>query len=378
MKFSINRTVLMKHLADVQLAVASKSTIPILTGLKVELTHQALILVASDADISIEITIEANEETALDIQQTGSIVIQPAKMLVDIIRKLPDERVHIEVKDAKQVAIKSDTSSFMIAGIDASEYPHLPEIDQTAPIQLPVPLLKRLIKQTVFAVSHHESRPILTGVHFMIDSQGLKAVATDTHRLAKHKVDLDTGLDQTYSFVVPGKSLAELNRLMGEDDEHIDLFIAQNQVLFSLGQIDFYSRLLEGNYPDTDQLIPSDTQTSIRLQAKDLQAAVDRASLLSHAGKNNIIKLIVEANRFEINGNYPDIGKIEEEIPFQSIQGNDIQISFNPDYMKQALQAFGPVDVCIELVGPLRPFLLKPVEEEDHFIQLLTPIRTPS
>ncbi len=377
MKFSIKRSELIKRLSDVQLAISAKTTIPILTGVKLQLTNNQLILTGSDADISIESTLVADENNQLQIEEEGSIVVQPARMLVEIIRKLPDDIVHLELAANQQISVESDTSSFVINGIEADQYPHLPNIDTSTNISLPIDLLKQVIKQTVIAVSHHESRPILTGVHFKIEGQQLTAVATDSHRLSKRVISLDQAVDQNYEFVIPGKSLTELNRLMEEEEESIDLYVTENQVLFSLSHTHFYSRLLEGNYPNTDQLIPTDSNTQIELQAQQMQAAVDRASLLSHAGKNNVIKMIVTQDQLEINGNYPDIGKIEEEIPFESINGSEIEISFNPDYMKQALNAFGPIDVQIELVGALRPFVIRPANGSDDFVQLITPIRTP-
>lgn len=377
MKFSINRTYFVEKLNDVQLAISSRTTIPILTGIKLTASGNQLTLTGSNADISIESTLVSNKESALSIDQVGAVVVQPARMLTDIIKKLPDQEVEIEVTDNYQVSIKSETSSFVINGIDADQYPHLPEIDTSKKISLPVNLLRQVIRQTTIAVSNHESRPILTGVQFLIEDGKLTATATDSHRLSKRIIPLEEADGQNFQFVIPGKSLTEFNRLLDDDLETVDLYMTESQVLFDLPHTHFYSRLLEGNYPNTDQLIPTESNTSVLLPAEDLKAAVDRASLLSHAGKNNVIKLVINNQTMEVKGDYPGVGKIEENIPFESIEGDDIEISFNPDYMKQALNAFGPTQVSIELVGSLRPFVIKPGDGNDNFVQLITPIRTP-
>lgn len=377
MKFSINRSKFVEQLNNVQFAISSRSTIPVLSGIKLVAQNNQLILTGSDADISIEASIEVDEESQLEIEKTGSIVVMPARMLMEIVKKLPDETVVIELKESTQVSIDSKTSSFVINGIEADQYPHLPEIDADKRIRLPAQLFKQIIRQTVIAVSKHESRPILTGVEFFIENNQLTAVATDSHRLSRRTITLEESYSNSLSFVIPGKSLTELNRIISDDIESLDLYVTDSQVLFAIPQINFYSRLLEGNYPNTDQLIPSESNTKVILDADLFEAAVDRASLLSHAGKNNVIKLIIAEDHMEVFGDYPGIGQIEEDIPFKSIEGDSIEISFNPDYMKQALNAFGPVEVGIELIGALRPFIIKPSDGSLDFVQLITPIRTP-
>ena len=162
MKFSINRSKFVEQLNNVQFAISSRSTIPVLSGIKLVAQNNQLILTGSDADISIEASIEVDEESQLEIEKTGSIVVMPARMLMEIVKKLPDETVVIELKESTQVSIDSKTSSFVINGIEADQYPHLPEIDADKRIRLPAQLFKQIIRQTVIAVSKHESRPILT------------------------------------------------------------------------------------------------------------------------------------------------------------------------------------------------------------------------
>ena len=378
MKFTINRSLFVQQLVNVQYAISSRTTIPILTGIKLDATDEYLALTGSDADISIEAFIQiADEDAQLSIESSGSIVVLPARILSDIVKKLPDELVTIEVIDNTQVSISTETASFVINGIEGSQYPRLPEVQTDDQFTLTNPLFKQVISQTTISVSNQESRPILTGVQFSIEDKKLTAVATDSHRMSRRIIPLETENDRDYEFVIPGKSLTELSRLMGDTVENVDMFISDNQVMFKLPNTYVYSRLLEGNYPETNRLIPNETNTKISLGAKDFSNAVDRASLLSHAGKNNVIKLSVADNHLQVTGNFPDVGRVEEDIDFDKIEGEAIEISFNPDFMKQALNAFGNVDVMVELVGPLRPIVVRPADGNDNFIQLITPIRTP-
>ncbi|WP_080145947.1 DNA polymerase III subunit beta [Marinilactibacillus piezotolerans] len=377
MKFSINRTAFLKKLKDVQLAVSSRTTIPILTGIKLVADAEGIKLTGSNSDISIETLLSVHDEkAALQIEEEGSIVLQPARFFSDIVNKLPDETFSVEVLDRVQTAIKSASSSFIINGLDAANYPHLPEIDTDQAFTLPVQLLKTVVKQTVIAVSSHESRPILTGVNLSLSEGRLKAVATDSHRLSQRVIPLETAGDFSYNIVIPGKSLQELSRLLDDSLDEITVAIAENQILFKTEDTYFYSRLLEGNYPDTDRLIPETSSTQITLDAQVLLGAVERASLLSHEGKNNVVKLSVKQNELEITGNSPEVGRVNEHVSFKQVEGEEMDISFNPDYLKAALNTFGPVEITLKLISTLRPFVLVPSEDNREFIQLITPIRT--
>ncbi|KRM60663.1 DNA-directed DNA polymerase III subunit beta [Paucilactobacillus vaccinostercus DSM 20634] len=378
MKFTINRSAFTAKLNDVLRAISSKTTIPILTGLKMVVSPQDVTLTGSDADITIQ-TVMTTEDDAfgLTVDQAGSIVL-PARFFSEIVKKLPDQQVTIEVSDGFQAQITSGSASFTINGQDAENYPRLPEIETTDTVKLAGDLFKEIIGQTVIAVSNQESRPILTGVHFVLEGTQLMAVATDSHRLAQRKVQLPEAIAQRYDVIIPGKSLTELSRMISDGSETVELRIAENQVLFILGETWFYSRLLEGNYPETSRLIPESSETTVELNASSFLASIERASLLSHESRNNVVKLTLgpDANLAKISGNSPDVGNVEEDIQASSLEGAGLEISFNPDYMKDALRSFGQSEIKIAFTSALRPFTLVPTEDEDNFIQLITPVRT--
>ena len=378
MKFTIKRNAFIKKLTDVQRAISSKTAIEILTGLKITVTENSITLTGSDSDISIENEISTDDSNyELLIDEPGSIVL-PARFFSEIIKRLPESTFTIEVNEHFQATITSGQTEYQVNGVDADNYPHLPEIDTNEQLTIPADIMKQVINQTVIAVSTQESRPLLTGVHLTIKNGELHAVATDSHRLSQRKVKLSGAEDIDYDIIVPGRSLVELSRMIADSTGSLEIQIAENQILFNFDNTAFYSRLLEGMYPDTDRLIPQSSETEIELNAVSLLHAIERASLLSHEGRNNVVKLSLNSeNQIAVlSSNSPEVGNIEEELQFDKLTGNDIEISFNPDYMKAALQAFGQAEVKLSLTLPLRPFTLMPTEDSEDFIQLITPVRT--
>ncbi|MGK0552708.1 DNA polymerase III subunit beta [Enterococcus faecalis] len=375
MKVTVKRSVFQQELQTVQRAISSKTTIPILTGVKIVLTNEGLTLTGSNADISIESFLSKDDEKAqMVIERTGSIVLQ-SRFFGEIIRRLPEELFTMEVLENNQVAITSGKADFTVNGLDADNYPHLPVIDTTNQIKLPVHLLTKIINETGFAVSMHESRPILTGVHFVLENQKLLAVATDSHRLSQRVIPTEQTVEN-FNIVIPGKSLVELSRSLANEEEIVEISIMENQVLFKTQNMYFYSRLLEGNYPDTNRLIPTSFNTEIEFYVPDLLSAIERASLLSHEGRNNIVRLAISSDSVVLYGNSPEIGKVEEALNYEKVTGEPLEISFNPDYMKDALRAFGEMNITIKFISPIRPFTLEPTETDVDFIQLITPVRT--
>lgn len=382
MKFTINRSKFTKSLTDVLRAISSRTTIPVLTGVKMTIDESGLMLSGSDSDISIEIFIPvSDEDNQLEVIKEGGIIL-PARIFNEIVRKLSDEKLTIEVGDNFQTSITSAHAAFNINSIDVDNYPNFPVIDSNEVITLPTSLFKQVIQHTVIATSTQESRPILTGVNITIENGQLKAVATDSHRLSQRIIPItvpESLKDKSYKVIIPGKSLTELSKII-EDQDTIEMMVTQNQVLFKAENLYFYSRLLEGYYPDTNRLIPANSATELTINANDLLQATDRASLLSHEGKNNVIKLSISDNHVELSGNSPEIGTVEEELEYIEAKGDSLVISFNPDYLKDALRTFGHQNVIIGFTAPIRPFTVIPADDNTEisqsFIQLITPVRT--
>lgn len=377
MKFDIQRDHLLNGVNDVLKAVSSKTTMPILTGIKLDASKEGLTLTGSDADITIQVFIptEKDGEELIHVAETGSIVLQ-ARMFNEIVRKLPTKDVEIEVVDGYETRIRSGKSDFHLIGQDAAEYPMIPDVTNDHQFTLAADLLKQIIRETVFAVSASESRPVLTGVNWQIKEEGLICVATDSHRLARRKVALENLPTGVPSVAIPGKSLNELNKVLPDDQTAVDVYLTNQQVVFKTNDLVFYSRLLEGNYPDTSRLIPEEYQTNITLNGKELLQAIDRASLLARSDRNNVVRLsIVNNETIEISSNSPEIGKVEEQIPVSSFSGDDLRISFSSKFMMDALKAIDGQEVVIQFTGAMRPFILRSVHD-DAILQLILPVRT--
>ncbi|WP_099974103.1 DNA polymerase III subunit beta [Lactobacillus terrae] len=376
MKFSIDRIKFVNQSNNVLRAISSKTTIPILTGIKLDLDESGLTLTGSNADISIQAFISSDSDNDLNIESTGSIVL-PARFFSEIIKKLPGDTLTLEVTNNNQTVISSGVSEFTINGLDANSYPHLPEVETSEQLTIPTDLFKEVVSQTVIAVSTQESRPVLTGVNFILNSEGLTLVATDSHRLSQRKIDITS--DEAYSFIIPGKSLSELIKTVSDSIKEIKVAISENQVLFSFDNVMFFSRLLDGRYPETDRLIPSDSSTRLMFDSSKLISSVDRASILSHESRNNVIKLVINVadKKAILTGNSPEVGTVEEVLELENVEGEDLEISFNPDYLKQALQSFGgSTNTEMSFTSPLHPFTLRPTENKENFVQLITPVRT--
>ncbi len=376
MKFIIQKDNLVQGVQDVMKAITSRTTIPILTGIKIVATEEGVTLTGSDSDISIESFIpkEENDSVIVEIQRSGSIVLQ-AKFFSEIVKKLPTSQVELEV-DNLQTVIRSGKSEFNLNGLDSEEYPHLPQISEENIFKIPTDLLKNIIKQTVFAVSTSETRPVLTGVNWKIENDDLICIATDSHRLALRKAKIDSNTEQSFNIVIPGKSLNELNRILDDHNEPVEIVVTENQILFKAKHILFFSRLLEGNYPDTNRLIPTESKTEIVVNAKEFLQSIDRASLLAREGRNNVVKFsTIGEDVIEISSFTPEIGKVVEELISESIQGEELKISFSAKYMMDALKALEGTEVKINFTGAMRPFVINPLND-DSILQLILPVRT--
>ncbi|WP_027964584.1 DNA polymerase III subunit beta [Halalkalibacillus halophilus] len=380
MKIIIERDQLMQSIQNVMKAISPKTTIPILSGIKIEATQEEVKLTGSDSDITIESIIPKEEEGIVYIHDVnpGKVVVQ-AKFLPDIIRKLPESEVEISSDDDLNLTIRSGKAEFKLNGQDPEEYPQLPVLQTENHFDLQIDLLKTLIRQTNFAVSTSETRPILTGVNFKLENNNLELVATDSHRLASRKIEMDKQEDSISfnNIVIPGKSLTELNKILDDGQETVQVSVSDNQILFKTKYVYFLSRLLDGNYPDTSRLIPDQSKTEVKVNAKELIQTIDRASLLAKDNRNNIVKLVTQENDvLEITSNSPEIGTAEELLQTKSITGEELKISFNAKYMIDALRAIDAEEIKIQFTGAMRPFIIQPVEEEQHILQLITPVRT--
>ncbi|UQZ84489.1 DNA polymerase III subunit beta [Paenibacillus konkukensis] len=378
MKLTILKEHLNESIQHVSKAISNKTTIPILSGIKIDADANGMTLTASDTDISIQsfIPVEKNELHIIELERPGSVVLS-SKFFVEIVRKLPAQVVEIEVKDHFQTTIRSGSSEIQLVGLDPEEYPTLPSIEENRRIQMPSDLLKTMIKQTSFAVSTNESTPILTGILWTIADRKLKFTACDRHRLGSRETNIEVDADFTlHNVSISGKTLNELSKILPDQNTLIDIIFAENQVLFKLSSILFYTRILDGTYPDTSKLIPQSFQTELVINSQQLAEAIDRAYLLSREEKTNIVKLIMrEDHTIEISSSSSELGKVTEQLEVSSLTGELLRISFNSKYMLDALKVMDGDLIRIGFSGAMQPIIIRP-EETSSLLQLILPYRT--
>ena len=372
MKFSIKKELLLENLNNVSKAGSSKNVIPVLGGIKFNLTNEGLFLTATNNEIDIESFID--KKYIDKIESLGTIVIQ-GKYLLEIVRKLPEGLINIEIIDGLKILINSQNSNFNLNGIDPNEFPNINLENSINPIILSKKVIKNIVNQTLFATSMQESRPILTGINIKIENDRMECIATDSYRLSKKIVKLDNPVDNIINIVIPGKNMGELVKIIDDEDENIEIHIFSNKILFKFDNILFQSRLLNGSFPDTSRLIPEEFSLEIKADLDELYKVIDRAALLTSEKEKNVIKFETCGNEVVISSNTPEIGKVEEKLAITKNNDNEIKIAFSSKYMMEALRTINSKDIRISLNSDVKPIILKTYEDED-LIQLLLPIKT--
>lgn len=376
--FSINKTAFLNNLRITKQAISSKVAIPTLSKIKIDVSNEGITLTGSNGQISIENFLSKTDENAgMLINETGSILLE-ASFFESIVNNLPEVTFDFKEIEQNQVVLTSGQSEITLKGLDVDMYPRIQEMATENPLKIKAGVLKDIFTETAFAVSTQESRPILTGIHLTLtDNKLLKSVATDSHRMSQRLVTLDK-LSENFDLVLPNKSVNSFKSVFSDDDTDLDIFFSSNQILIRNETISFYTRLVEGNYPDTNRLIPSDADYTLDLtfDVINLRHAMDRAKLLSNATTNGTVKLTITEDQVVATVNSPEVGSVHEEITPLAKSGEDLTISFNPQYLIDALKVIKAPEVRIRFISPVRPFTLIPSGDNLDFVQLVTPVRT--
>ncbi|MGI5852519.1 MAG: DNA polymerase III subunit beta [Caldicoprobacterales bacterium] len=363
MKFTCMQKKLSDSISIVQKAISPRTTHPILEGIYLKAYKGILKLIGNDLDLGIECFLDAT------IHSEGSVVI-PSRLFGDIIRKLPNCQIDIEVTDNYLVLIRAENSLFEIQGINPDEYPDLEDIHERDPIEIDQGLLKEMIQTTIFAAAVDETRPILTGALIEISEGNINMVCLDGYRLAVRKGSIDS--QKEINVIIPGKTLDEVSRIIDSSDEKINITIDEKHVLFDMGYTRIISRLLSGEFINYNQIIPQDYRTRIKFDTKSLHDAIERASILAREGKNNLIKLNIREDKLIINSN-SEMGKAHEEVPI-SMEGEELTIAFNARYFMDILKGIRGEDSYIDFSTNISPCVFRPVEGS-NFTYLLLPVR---
>ena len=370
MKFKVKKEILLESLNNTARAISTKNLIPILTGIKFELKEDGLYLYASDTDVSIRSFIPKDKLTSTS--ELGSIVIG-GKYIVEIIRKLPNTDISIEVIDGYKLIVSTDNTEFNLNGINPNEFPNL-DLDETKePIVINNGIFKDIINQTVFATSQSETRPLLTGINFRIVGNSFEVLATDSYRLARKYVEIDKDIENEVNIVIPGKNLLELTKMLDDDTASLEMHLFSNKILFKYKNIVFLSRLLSGTYPTTSNIIPKDFNIELECSFDDLFNMIDRASLLTSDREKNTVKLSLTKEELMISSNSPEIGRVEEKMNITS--DKEINISFSSKFMLDAIKSFNKEKVVLCMNNDSSPIVIRS-NEDNSLVQLVLPIKT--
>ncbi len=362
MKLAISKEVFLKALQTVQSVISSHSTAPILFNVLLKAEKEKLFITATDLNVSMQCAAEAT------IKKTGVTTFN-AKRLFSIVRELPQEEIDFEVSDDHTGSIHCGASAYKVLGLSADTFPALPQFDESKVISVKQEILREMLKKTVYAASLDASRMILNGVLMSIKDQKITVVATDGRRLALVEQEVELTHDLQYDLVIPTKTVNELIRIL-KDEGTVNIYPLDKMIAFQIDDVLVVSKLLEGNYPNFKQVIPSQCEERIAVDRENLLAAIRRVALMT-SDKSPSVRINFAKNQIQITTATPDVGEASETIPVK-YSGKELNMAFNPEYFMDVLRNLTSDEVAIELVDELSPAVIKC---EIPFLYVLMPLR---
>ena len=368
MKFAINRSQLLNTLNIVSKAVSSKNPLNILRGIKFSLTNEGLTLTASDSDISIISKI--NTENNITLFEEGEVVLD-AKFILEIVRKIESDIIQFETIEENVINIFDNYSNFSLNCMIAQDYPNIDLSKGINEVTISSKELSSIINKTSFAASDKETRPILTGINLKSHDHLLETVATDSYRLAKTVIAIDS--DANFEVTLPAKVLNEVNKIIEEQD-NVTINISDAKVIFTFKDTIISTRVISGAYPNTNKLIPASFDYELATMAPSLINAIDRASLLS-SDRNNVVKLSMKQDGVSISSRSQEVGSAKETISTFGYKGEPLGISFTAKYVIDAIRSLGSDEIVLYFNGDMKPFVIK-AKNDESCVQLVLPVRT--
>jgi DNA polymerase-3 subunit beta len=362
MKFSVSKDKLLEGLSTVQNVVSTRTTLPILSNVLLQAVEGELRLTTTDLDVGVRGRVEAQ------VERTGATTL-PARRLFSIVRELPAAEIYAEVDTKNLASIRSGSSYFKIMGLPEEEFPPLARFENAKEFLIAQKDLKDALRKTSYAISTDETRYVLNGILFSFKDNKLTSVATDGRRLALVDLELEFPRSQEIDVIIPTKAVLELQRLVKEEGE-VKLSIGENQIAFELNDALLVSKLIEGNYPNYRQVIPSEAKERITLEREIFLNAVRRVSLLA-SEKSNSVKLIFSKGNMDIVAVTPDVGEAKESLPVM-YKGKDFSIAFNPEFLMAPLRNLPNDEVFLDLIDEMSPGVIK---IHGAFLYVLMPMR---
>ena len=366
MKFTVNKSDITEAVSNIQRAVSTKTSIPALEGILLSATETGLELCAYDLELGITTVIPAF------VMEPGKAVLS-AKLFSDIVRRTPAETVTVSVDEKNMATLESGYSRFSIIGIPAEEFPELPKLSDSTQISLPGALLKSMIRQTLFAIAESDAKPIHQGSLFSLENGILDVVSVDGYRLAVRREPVDFSED--LSFVVPGKTLSELLKLIKDSEEPVEISAGRRHILFKIDNYTVISSLLEGEFLNYKAAIPPESQTEVVLKTREAIDSVERVSLLITDRLKSPIRCLFDNNEVKLNCT-TSMGRASDQLDVE-MTGQSVEIGFNNRYLLEALRNTECDEVKVQLGGPLSPMKVVP-KEGDSFLFRVLPVRLKS
>lgn len=363
MKFTCNKNDFSNGIGIVLKAVPGKSTMPILECVVIEAVGSNIKLTTNDMQLGIETTIEGN------VMEEGTILVN-AKMIAEIVRKLPENEVLFQVDENLNILLKCGKSKFNLSGKSSEEFPRLLQIEKEKEIIISQFALKEMVRQTIFSISDNESNRILTGELFEINGDEFRISSLDLHRVSIRKIQLKKSYEPMKA-VIPGKTLNEISKILGGNaEDEVKIYFTSNHVMFEFDQTTVLSCLIEGNYYNINQMLSNDYETKIKINKMDLLGCIDRGTLLlREAEKKPIIMTITDGNtKMEMN---TKIGSMDEDIGTEK-EGSDIKIAFNPKFLIDVLRVIDEEEIYLYMTNAKAPCFIK--DNDGAYIYLILPV----
>lgn len=364
MKFTCEKNQLVSAISVASRTVAQKSAISGLEGILVRAGVKVM-LTGYNLETGITVSVDA------DIQQTGACVM-PARLFFDIVRKLPDDTVSIQVDESFKVSIKGGISSFTITALSADDYPELPDVDSEKGIRVPQNELKAMISGTIFAVSENQARPIHTGVLFEVDNDSITSVAVDGYRLALRRYLPEESLERTLKFVAPAAALKEVEKILGDTDDPATFYPGSKHILFTIGDATLVCRILEGEFLDWRRVLPQNNPVKLVGNVSRLTDSIERVGLVISEKLKSPVRCKFGDNAAELR-TVSTIGEAYDVCPIAG-DGKDLEIGFNCKYLLDALRAVPDSECTLEMINGLSPIVLNPTEG-NRYSYMVLPVR---
>ncbi len=375
MKLKIKKDLLLENLNKVSKAISTKNLIPTLAGIKFDLDKNGLTLTASNNDITIQKFIKLEKEN-MNVEKEGVVILQ-GKDILDIVRVISEEEINIEVFDDAKVLIYTDDekTKYDLNVINKNDYPNVNLEKSENFVTIKADELMTIVRETAFATSNDESRPVLTGISFKINGDLLECIATDSYRLAKKNLRLSKTVEESYNIIIPSKNIIEFAKIIDDNTSEVKLHIFNNKILFENEDLLFQSRLISGNYPPTAKSIPEEFSLTIKANHSQLYNVIEQASILTTDKEKNIVSLSTKGDLLTVKSISNEKGKAEMKMNVTKDTDEEITIAFSAKYMMDALNALSTDEVEMSFVGEVKPIVIKN-NVDDGLLQLVVPIRT--